>query len=309
MSTAIIHYGTKGKRQLLEHHLKTIKFSFKDFLRKHQHTLYHLCFTSACPCMKQCCLPRTSIIRPHQLEILFVRQSPVRLSCHKGRHVDFCCCDVQQNVDLEDLDFTLIHLILVNCCNEIFWNCCLGTDTLESFLNSNKHDIYHLLENTSKCSLCNPTDTLPNSEFKLRQDQWNILFNPVNDPSHATANVGITISKLNNSLECAILNTLCHLKMYVEKLTKLRNTMVAHATSANIDRNIFKVKWKEMEECLLYIAKHCDRELEMKADLENLMERSLDSDLCDKYRLSLLELLKDRNTDKKVNLTRILHPL
>lgn len=308
MSTGIIQYGTKCKRQLLENYLKTLNLTFKDFLRKHQHILYHLCFNSKCLCMKQCCLPKIRIIHPQQLEILFVKQSTARLSCHKGKHVDFCCCDVQQNVDLEDLDFTLIHLILVNCCNEIFWNCCLGSGTLEYFLNSNKHDIFHLWKSTSKCSLCSPTYILPVPNMKLHEDQWNILFNPVKDPRNATANIGITINNINNTnLACVILNNFCYLKMCVEKLTKLRNTMFAHATTAEIDKKIFKEKWKELEECLLYIAKHCNREIEMKADLENVMERSLDSNLCEKYRLSLLEQIKNRNTDK-VNLNLILYP-
>lgn len=302
MSTGILHYGTKCKRQLIEEHLKTLNLSFKDFLRKHQHMLYHLCFNRKCPCTKQCCLPRNRIIHPQQLEILFVRQSTSRLSCHKGRHVDFCCCDVQQNVDLEDLDLTLIHCILVNCCNEIFWNCCLSSCTLESFLNSNKHDIFHLWNSNNRCSLCYRNYTFPVSNMKLRQDQWNILFNPVYDPRNASANTGITISDIENDLACSILNTLCPLRVYVEKLTKLRNTMLGHATTAEIDRNTFKDKWKELEECLLYISKHCNRELDMKADLENLKERSLDPVLCIKYHNSLLEDIQNNRADTKVDL-------
>lgn len=303
MSTGILDYGTKCKRQLLEKHLNESKLSFKDFLKKHQHILYHLCFNRKCSCKKDCYLPRNKVIRPQQLEILFERKSATRLPCHKGGPVDFCCCDVQQNANVEDLDFTFVHCILVNCCVDEFWNCCLTSTKLEPFLNKNKHDIFHLWMSTTKCSLCGPNYTFPESNLKLYKQQWEILYSPAIDPRHATANIGIKIKHMDHELACAILNILCPLKVNVEKLTKIRNTMYGHATKGEIDQKTFKEKWEELKKCLLYIAKHCNKEKEFIEDLENLRKRSLDAGLCEEFRISLLRSGEEREVNIIQNLT------
>lgn len=306
MTTGILQCGTKCKRQLLEKHLKESNLSFIDFLKTHQHILYHLYYNGKCQCTKDCVLPRQRILRKEQLIILFEKQSSNHLSCHRGKNYDFCCCDVQPNVMIEDLDFTLINCIVINCCIELFWSCCLAGGTLESFLNGNKHDIFHLWMDTTKCSLCVPNYTFPVSNLKLRKNQWDKLYNyTVNDPSNAAAKTGLKTFQLDNELACTILNILCPLKVNIEKLRILRNTMYGHVTKAEIDQKTFTEKWTELMECLLHIARFCNLETEMKVELENLKTRSLDGGLCEEYRISLLEDIKRDSVNTKVNIIRV----
>lgn len=296
MTTGILHYGTKCKRELLNKHLKDLNVSFKDFLRTHQHILYHLYFNKKCRCAKDCYLPRQRILNKEQLSIFFERQSVNHLSHHTGKNYDFCCCDVQQNVTVEDLDFTLINCVLVNCCVELFWSCCLAGKTFESFLNDNKHDIFHLWMDKTSCSLCIPNYTFPVSNLKLCQNQWDKLYKyTVNDPSYAVAKTGIKTVQLDNELACTILNILCPLKVNIEKLRILRNTMYGHATKIEIDQKKFTEKWTELMECLLHIARFCNTETELKNDLESFKKRRLDVGLCEMYHNCLLADL-NRNT-------------
>lgn len=306
MSTGILDYGTKCKRQLLEKHLKETNVSFKDFLKRHQHILYHLYFNRKCRCAKGCYLPRQRILHKEQLVILFERQSVNHLSQHTGTNYDFCCCDVQQNVKVKDLDLTLTNCILVNCCVELFWSCCLAGGTFESFLNAHRHDIFHLLEVNTQCSLCVPNYTFPVSKLKLYQNQWDTLYNyTVKDPGNAAAKTGIRTFHLDTELACTLLNILCPLKINVDKLRVLRNTMCGHVTEAEIDEKTFIKRWTELEGCLLHIARFCNTEKEMKVELHSLKKRSLDVGLCEEYRISLLTDIKRDTDNKQVNLLQV----
>lgn len=306
MATGIIDFGTKCKRQLLKKHLKDSNLSFKDFLRSNQHMLYHLYYNKNCRCAKNCYLPRQRILHREQLVILFERQSVNHLSHHTGTNYDFCCCDVQQNVKVKKLDLTLTNCILVNCCVELFWSCCLADGTLESFLNANKHDIFHLWIDNTKCSLCAPTYTFPVSNLKLYQHQWDILYNyTANDPGNASAKSGISTLHLDIELACTLLNFLCPLKVNVDKLRVLRNTMFGHVTEAEIDQKTFIERWTELEGCLLHIARFCNTETDMKVELEHLKKRSLDIGLCEGYCISLLTDIKRETENKQVNLIKV----
>lgn len=302
MITGIIDHGTRCKRQLLKKHLKDSKLSFKGFLRSNQHILYHLYYNRKCRCAINCYLPRQRILHKEQLVILFERQSVNHLAHHTGTNYDFCCCDVQQNAKVKKLDLTLTNCILVNCCVELFWSCCLAGGTLESFLNANKHDIFHLWIDNTQCSMCAPTYTFPVSNMKLCQQQWDILYNyTVKDPGNAVAKSGISTFHLDTELACTLLNILCPLKVNVDKLRVLRNTMCGHVTEAEIDQHTFIERWTELEGCLLHIAKYCNTETDMKDDLENLKNRSLDIGLCEEYRISLLADIKRELENKQVN--------
>lgn len=280
MTTGIMKYGAKCKRQLLNKHLKTLNLSLQDFLIKYQHILYHLCFNRPCACNHntKCALPRNRVLYESQLETLFEKQSNVRLPGHKGKR-DFCCCNVKQ-IETEDLEISLLHCILINCCLDVFWNCCLTECTLEKFLNINMHDVYHMsLAENDQCKMCTSNCKLKVniSNPKIRQDQFDKLYYPVNNPNDAIARIKIETFDLENNLACALLNVLCPLKIKVEQLLSIRNTHV-HATKHEIDNETFDKKWKELSECLLYIAQECNMDDEIKLELHELRHQSLDGE-------------------------------
>lgn len=307
MATGIVDYGTKSKQQLLDKHLKTLNLSFQSFLTNHQHLLYHLCFNKrrCCKCTTKDKLPRNRVLNPQQLDILFEKQSTIRSPGHKGSN-DFCCC-MANNVDITHLDLTLLHCILNNCCLDMFWNSCLDGSKLEKFLNENKHDIFHLvITNTNKCMMCNPTYKPKKSisDQHIRQDQWDILFYPVNDPTYAIVRTGINLINIENDLASALLNMLCPLKIRVEELTSLRNTMYGHAIKGEIENETFQHKWKQLKECLNFIAKECNMADNIKQKLKALKDQPLDQAHCS---LLCTKILDNENRNRRSQVILLLY--
>lgn len=247
------------------------QISFHDFLDRNQHVLYHLCFTRTCCRCSSKHIGNKKVLRPAQYEILYQRNSVNRLPGHNSfKSHDFCCCEAKQNVVIEELDITLMHCVIINCCVNIFWKSCLNQGNLEQFLNDNKHEIFHM-NDKNRCFLCPNSYKFPDPKHTLHEADLCQLYNPspVVDLQHAAATKGISTADLNAELSCIILNVLCPLKINVEKILNMRNE-ICHAKQTELDEITFEEKWAELEKNLLLIAKECGTDAEMKENLEKL---------------------------------------
>ncbi|CAG2213486.1 unnamed protein product [Mytilus edulis] len=183
ISTLIIEHAADAMRILLHHFIqKNYKISFKAFVEKHQHELYHqFNIAICCQCPTSYRRPCKPIISSMQMETLFDNNCP-KLPCHKhSSKCDYCCSTVKQDLKLKDIDITLLRFFLVTYFEEELWQDCL-TDVVsfQEFLNKNKHDIFHLVQLKTKCCLCmeNPNYTVMVGarKDKLTNHQWKTMF-------------------------------------------------------------------------------------------------------------------------------------
>lgn len=124
-STLIVDDAKEAFIDLLDLHLTNEGISFLEFLEKHHHEIYHLCYNNA-----PCCIcpqhargptngPQSRILHPSQLDLLFditSTKQPGHNPYSKSKH---CCLPVNGNIKKEDLDFTLTRCLLVNFTNVI----------------------------------------------------------------------------------------------------------------------------------------------------------------------------------------------
>lgn len=124
-STLIVDDAKEAFIGLLDVHLTNEGMSFLEFLEKHHHEIYHLCYNNAlcCICPKHARGPtngpQSRILYPSQLDLLFditSAKQPAHNSYSKSKH---CCLPVNRNMKKEDLDFTLTRCLLVNFTNVI----------------------------------------------------------------------------------------------------------------------------------------------------------------------------------------------
>lgn len=120
-STLIVDDAKDSFIGLLDSYLTGEGISFQEFLERHAHELYHLCYNN-----QPCCLcppnvrkpingPPSRILHPAQLDLLFNTTSVTRLPGHnrKSRSKQ-CCFPININFKKEDLDLTITKCLLVN---------------------------------------------------------------------------------------------------------------------------------------------------------------------------------------------------
>ncbi|VDI47785.1 Hypothetical predicted protein [Mytilus galloprovincialis] len=301
----IVDHTKEALQDLIELNLKNKHLTFEEFLNKNKHEIYHLCYDyRCCQCLKPL-TKRKRIIFPSQLELLFDKYN--KLPSHKRTgHNDFCCSYAKVGITSQVLDLSLARCLLVNCCLDVFWYMCLNAQgqTLEQFLNSKKHVIYHLWKNNQKCCQCPPGFIFPRDISIITENEWRDMFNSVLLPcfddrkrtSTETTSVcsvaarpGIDVKDLHPEIQGLILKWCCSVRDSVEKLVTFRHLNFGHVENAKLSHANFKKISKETEECILHIASFCKKDQIVKDALNNLHSRPIDATLCSHYQNILLE--------------------
>ncbi|XP_071142309.1 uncharacterized protein [Mytilus edulis] len=257
---SVQQYGTESQRELIKHQLKRLKLTFCELLNTNSHELYHLYNLSrCCQCGPVDKLPEINSIREDQYCILFQKGNELRLKGHPRTTRDSKCCNFANfSVSLDDLDLSLGHTLLMHCCRELLWHCCLAAKnkTLEEFLNDHKHDILHMSILTNQpCRLCNNGIKAKGNGF-LQKGDWDLLFVSMassDDLSLYSAKQGITVSNLNPRLSHSLLQAFSEEVKLCKRLRKIRNSL-AHRQSIIIHLDEFKEMWSEIESILLQIS-------------------------------------------------------
>lgn len=312
----IVDHTKEALQDVIELNLKNKHLTFEKFLNENKHEIYHLCYDFRC-C--QCLKPPTKrkrLIIPPQLELLFDKYN--KLPSHKGTgHNDFCCSYAKVGITSQVLDLSLARCLLVNCCLDVFWYMCLTAQgqTLEQFLNSNKHVIYHLWKNNQKCCQCPPGFIFPRDVSIITENEWRDMFNSVLLPcfedrkrtSTETTSVcsvaarpGIDVKDIHPEIQGLILKWCCSVSDSVEKLVEFRNINFGHVTNAKLSDANFNDFFKKTKEWILTIACICGKELEVKNAINNLRYRPLDARLCSHYQNILLENINRNETISQV---------
>lgn len=317
----IVDHSKEALQDLIELNLRNKHLTFEEFLNQNQHEIYHLCYDSKC-CQCHNSPPRRKrIIYPSQLELLFDKHN--KFPCHRATHCsDFCCSKSKVGITTDVLDISLAKCLLVNCCLDVFWFTCLTAQgqTLEQFLNLNKHIIYHHWKNNQKCCQCPPGFIFPCDYPVITENDWRGIFSSVLLPctndrkrrSTGTTSVcsvaakpGINVTDIRPEIQGLILKCCCSVRKSVEKLVECRNMNFGHASNAKLSDVNFTHFSKETEEYILAIARVCGKELKVKDTIYHLHSRPIDARLSSHYQNILLEIINRNDTISEVRILKL----
>lgn len=306
-STLIVDNTNTSFVDLLELHLSRSNLSFEDFINQHQHQIYHLCYNTrkCCQCTPGYIFPNNRILHYPQLEVLF--DNYAKKPGHRPRNrSDFCCAKTKTSITTDLLDITLTRTLLVNFCHDVFWYSCLTLQSLslETFLNQNKHYIYHLREVNVRCCQCPTGFIFPVTEPLLDLQSWKVLFNLPELPCQhhrmvpsdlvctVSASLGIDIRHLSDQLSKVLLEQCCPLRKTIEKLILIRNKVQGHAIKGRISDADYGRYKLDITSGIMEIAKVCQNEAATRQSLSDVSKRSLDETLCIRYHDMLLEQIQ-----------------
>ncbi|VDI25215.1 Hypothetical predicted protein [Mytilus galloprovincialis] len=297
----VIHkHVTAVQRKLIEHHLTNLGLSFTQLLDKYGHELYHLCYIKykCCQCSPIAILPNQQLLPPRDYDLLFEKDSSSRLDRHLSIPSRKCCNFAKSNISLNDLDFSLLTKILLHCCNDLFWQCCLEAKliTLEQFLNENKHKIYHMWKRNISCSLCENGKVPPPKSMCLIENNWNFLFVSKGTPLYPSsfkAKNGIVLSDLNPDLAFTLMSTFCDVIEAIETLRRVRNRF-AHPTNFSLKTSEFEKIWSTIENAVLLISDVYGQRKEAQDELSSVC--SAYSDLSGEELTSKIQGLINNNS-------------
>lgn len=313
-STLIVDNTKASFVDLLELHLSRSNLSFEDFIIQHQHQIYHLCYNTkkCCQCTPGYILPNNRILYYAQLELLFDKYA--KEPGHKlGNRSDFCCARTKTGITTDLLDITLTRTLLVNLCHDVFWYSCLNlqSQSLEEFLNQNKHFIYHLKEVNISCCQCPPGFIFPVNSPLLDLQSWKVLFNlpelpcplhrmiPSDLACTVSASRGIDVRHLGDQLTKVLIEQCCPLRQTIDRLIQIRNKVQGHSSDGRISDPDYVMYKSDIESSIMEIARVCKTEAITKQSLVDLNNRSLDETLCIQYQNMLLEqMMKEKRLEE-----------
>ncbi|XP_071122347.1 uncharacterized protein [Mytilus edulis] len=312
----IVDHSKEALQDLIELNLKNKHLAFDEFLKQNQHEIYHLCYDSRCCQCQNTPHRRKRIIFPSQLELLFDKYK--KLPLHRGiGHNDFCCSFAKVGITSQVLDLSLARCLLVNCCLDVFWFTSLTShsQTLEQFLNSNKHTIYHLWKNNQNCCQCKPEFISPCNDSLITENEWKSMFSSLLPPCEndrkrmstgsssvcsVGATPGIATQNINPEIQRFILQKCSHISKAVDFLVEQRNLRFAHVPEAKIPDSDFRLFLKDIETHLLGISRVCGKEAHVKNILRDLHLKPLSLNMLRKYEKLLHKNMEAIN--KNVNL-------
>ncbi|CAC5406250.1 unnamed protein product [Mytilus coruscus] len=295
---------------LIECDLRVKHLTFEQFLNKNQHNIYHMCydFGRCCRCLQAVSQKQSSrVLFPMHMEILFDKSN--KLPGHRLSHgPTFCCSFAKAGISTDVLDVMLARCLLINFCADLFWYGCLQSQgpSFEDFLTQNKHLLYHLWQNNTKCCQCPSPLQIPVNRQIVNEKQWTDMFTtsltatPCRQSSPSTNCIcsisvipGIIQDDLDPVLQHTLLQYCCSTLKSVETLMKIRRNVYGHMEKAQITDLDYDSYKNDIESAVLNLAVICGNEQEVKMALNDLKLRHLDYSLLVKYKDSLSNSIDD----------------
>lgn len=313
--TLIIDHGADAMRCLLEYLIKkNHRISFRDFVSNHQHEIYHQFNNNiCCQCPKNYRRPCKTVISVWQIDTLFDKNSPKHSNHRHSSKCEYCCSTIKPNLKLDEIDITLLRYFLVTYFEQEFWHNCLnGGVSFQDFLNTNKHDIFHLMLLKTPCCLC-----IENPEYKIAvatgkdisKHQFGIMFSTPNphcnhskicvddkNPCSVTAATGIRPSSLDIRTRITLLSKFCIMMEHTDKLVQARNTVFAHAIKGELSDEDFIKLWNEIENSISYLSQITSTDLERTRSILELREKALEESMCLEFQCLALRQTKGDET-------------
>lgn len=295
IATLIIDHGADAMRCLLDNFIKkNYRISFRDFISHHQHEIYHQFNNNiCCQCPKHYRRPCKTVISVWQMDTLFDKNSPKHSNHRHSSKCEYCCSAIKPNLKLDEIDITLLRYFLVTYFEQEFWHICLnGGVSFKDFLNTNKHDIFHLVLLNTPCCLC-----FENPEYKIAvatgkdisKHQWGIMFSTPNPhyihnktclDDKNTAATGIRPLSLDIRTRITLLSKFCIMMEHTDQLVQARNTVFAHAIKGELSDEYFRKLWNEIENSIIYLSQITSTDLERTRSILELREKSLEESMC-----------------------------
>ncbi|CAG2217829.1 unnamed protein product [Mytilus edulis] len=133
-STVIVDHGKEILSAVLENDLSNTNLTFEDFINKHLHDIYHLCYNKI-PC---CQCPGGRFVPAKQNRILYLDQLDILLDIggstlnghnpNTSRTSQYCCRPAKRSLSTTHLDITLLRCLLVNFAQNCRTNSILRQD-------------------------------------------------------------------------------------------------------------------------------------------------------------------------------------
>ncbi|CAC5391352.1 unnamed protein product [Mytilus coruscus] len=296
----IVNHSKKALQDLLELNLKNNHLTFQEFINRNQHEIYHLYSDFRCCQCQNSPQRRKRILFPSEMELLFEINKKIPSHRRIG-HNDYCCSYAKVGITSQVLDLSLARCLLMNFCLDVFWFTCLTSQgqTLEQFLNSNKHVIYHLWKNNQNCCQCLPGFIFPCNDSLITENEWKSMFSSQLSPckNHRKrmstgslsicsvgANSAVALQDIHLHIQRSIIQNCSHISKAVDKLVEQRSLIFAHVPEATISESDFKLLWNDTENNLLEIARVCGKETHVKKNLRDLHFKPLSLNMFVKYK-------------------------
>lgn len=159
-------------------------------------------------------------------------------------------------ITVKDLVLSTIDTILKCYCFDMFWDCCLLNKSLEDILNSHKDRLYRIYVNSNN----------QNETKSFTKDQWDIMFKrgenikmEENESEQClSASKGITVSRLDNTMNLLILSVVCPLFKSVNVVSECQTQISKIAVlQRKVTGREFADIWDKLEEHIDKISSHC----------------------------------------------------
>ncbi|CAC5414200.1 unnamed protein product [Mytilus coruscus] len=315
IATLIIDHGADSMRSLLDHLIqKNYKVSFKDFVSAHQHEIYHQ-FNNAkcCQCSRNYHPSYKTTLGAWQMERLFDKNEPKPQNHKSTSKCEYCCSTVNSTLQIEHIDITLLRLFLVTFFEEDFWKSCFTSGMLfHDFLNTHKHDIFHLLQLNTPCCLCQVHPgymvMVATEKDRLNKTQWETMFQVPEppctqhrsyfpngymlNPYSVSATIGIRHSDLDGRARMIILSKFCNMMTHIDQLLNARNTIFTHALKGELSNEDFTLLWNEIENSIIYVSNITCTVDSQKQGILELREKSPEESLCLELQCLILKLMQ-----------------
>lgn len=301
-----------------EFHLKNIKSTFENFINLYQHGIYHLysyntkCCKPDCKVTFQYPYVRKRILNASQLEILLDNRSSRQMYHKCSSTGDYCCCLAKQGIQTNVLDLTLANCLLINFCENLFWDCCSKPgQSLTPFLNQQKHTLFHLANIIQTCCMCDSTRCQYITYEKIIP--YDMLLSLFNIPSSNSGNVcqktgtqhiclwsptrGLTPENLDNVYTSILQKQLCPNRKALDKLVYYRNKY-GHSDRTNMPVSEYMEVKTHIEHAIMIFPKLPGKKEQTRETLKNFDNISLDERLRDHHRITLLEqIIRDEDLE------------
>jgi hypothetical protein len=221
-------------QNLMEHYLRIVNKTLSELIDDNQHALFHLYSNDrCCQCAqhKDPTRKRKLVLNVKQMKLLFNTNN--RRAGHKNGNL--CCC-YSHPIETKQLDITLLKCLLINVCEDVFWDENLqvhDSNNFEDFLRSRQHDIYHLWQHQVTCCQCHPDYTRPTSG-QIKKAEFLEMFTfhkkkcNLEDTCAYQVKSGIKYTEVKESqfqLFLKLSNNLCPLRKAVNKIAEIRNSI------------------------------------------------------------------------------------
>lgn len=320
--TLILKLGTKCLKELLNHFLQKENLTLQQLLSQYQHELYHLYYNSVkcCRCTNNKHLSRKRILNLCQFDILYgvnpTKPQGGQSSCN---YSGFCCCQITTKASLTttSLDFTLTKCLLINTCEKVFVNDLLQSQSFESFLNNNRHDVYHAWKPQEKCCQClsgGPTSC--HMKQMITDKQWATLYGVtqlsntcpicgcVGNVCSLKAVQGIIWDHLDRQTAITVLKIFSPLRRTLDELAEYRNVTYGHALDVKIENNLFNENWSKIKSCIMALSAPCRGDVKqiIAEEIDFIKSGPLEESTHKQYHTFMLKEIRDNSEMKEVSL-------